>query len=78
MNYQKFKEIIFMFNDYKCVFCGSKAINTIYIKDNVYTCVPYKLDFINTKSVCLRCYYKKLKIIPKKISFNKPTWKNKK
>lgn len=80
LEYPEFKKTIFEINDSKCLFCGGKAIHIIHLDPihNIYSCLGFKLNFKEMKSVCLRCYYKKLNSISKKMNHHQSKRKNKK
>ena len=80
INYPEFKKTIFEVDDSKCHFCGAKAIHILYLDPvhNIYSCLGFQLNLKTTRSVCLRCYYKKLNSLSKKIKYRQPKWKNKK
>lgn len=79
-DYHSFKKEVLTRDNYTCRFCGTKAQHMLFLDPHhkVYCCVPYQLILDAMKSVCLRCYYKKLNSTTKKASYRQKKWTNKK
>jgi len=80
ISYLNFIKSIFKRDNNKCYFCDSKGYHILYLNpsDNTYSCLGYHLNEKNIKTVCLRCYFKKLNSNTKTTSYHQTIWKTKK
>jgi len=79
--YHQFKNYVLKRDKYTCQFCGAKAYTILYknyIKGK-YMAVPFYLVLEVTKSVCIRCYWRKIKAAQRRNSYQPELiWKSKK